>query len=404
MAFRPTALALAVLLVSAVCAQPPGQSNQGKRPPGEPIKNQAGKDVGKTPPPIAESKRPESGGKPPPKVEGEYNKAGRTFLLSSNGFNVEVNAAAGLPFFRFWSDPNKMQMVKLDRMFQTSTPNDLSSSGPLSPVQLTGAYTWQFSDASSQADADTNTTDVKFTVTGTPRNTVNNKKPVPGLVFTCHLLSNANGTEMKFDVSVSDWQSTWWDGSAKALVLGYKVTRVDQQKRDVANLTMSDIRIQKGAKRPNRPEKAENRGKVLEKVAMDFGNGNGFEIVSTATDATGASIPVSMTAVNTPNGGSYVLTIYDKFGGGGFTHDPSLYTASTSGTVDAGSAQTTTFDGSTVISIGEDTGVAPNLAATPAPGESGGSGSSGGAGSLRAQWVVCAGALVAALAALADRF
>mmetsp|Transcript_30946 Transcript_30946/g.78386 ORF Transcript_30946/g.78386 Transcript_30946/m.78386 type:complete len:392 (-) Transcript_30946:341-1516(-) len=385
LAFR---LLVAALLVSCMTAQP----QQGG---GRPV-NTEGRPVDRTPPPITQNKRPEGGGGgAPPSVGRTGGKADKMFLLQSNGFNVEVNGASSVPFFRFWSDVNNMQMVKLDRMFQTATPDDLPSSAALSPVRLTAAYEWTFSDPTSTVDADTNTTDVSFVVTGTPRVT-GNDKPIPGMAFTCHLLSNANGTEMKFDVAVSDWQSGWWADGAKAFVIGYKVTQVDSSKRDVKNLTMSDVRIQKGANRPNRPQKSENKGKLMEKIAMDFGNGNGFEVVASATDTAGGNIDVSMTAVNTPNGGTYVLTMYSKFGGTGFTHDPSLYTAGTSGTVDAASVQTTTFDGVTAVSIGEDTGMAPNVLATPPPGET------GAASSLRAQWAGAA-ALLAALLALGGR-
>uniref|UniRef100_A0A6U2I3U9 DOMON domain-containing protein n=1 Tax=Hemiselmis andersenii TaxID=464988 RepID=A0A6U2I3U9_HEMAN len=394
-----TTLVLAVLLVSAVHAQPGqggpgGQSDQGRRPP----KNQDGQDVQRTPPPISENRQPQSGGgRGPPSVDRSGDKVQKMFLLQSNGFNVEVNAASSTPFFRFWSDTNNMQMVKLDRMFQTSSADDITSSAPLSPVRLAGAYTWEFSDATSTVDADTNTTDVQFVVTGTPRNTDNSAdKPTPGLAFTCHLLSNNNGTEMKFDVALSDWQSGWWADGAQALVIGYKVSQVDSSKRDIKNLTMSDVRIQKKANRPNRPDKAGGGTKLLEKVAMDFGNGNGFEIVSSATDTTGGTITVQMTAINTPNGGTYVLNMYNRFGGTGFTHDPSLYTAGTSGTVDPNSAETSTFDQAPPVSIGEDTGNAPNLQVTPPPGGSGGSAGS----TVRAQWAYVT-ALLAALFALA---
>jgi len=349
--------------------------------------------VDRTPPPITQNKRPEGGGGgAPPSVGRTGGKADKMFLLQSNGFNVEVNGASSVPFFRFWSDVNNMQMVKLDRMFQTSSPSDLSSSKPLSPVRLAGAYDWVFGDATSTVDATTNTTDVSFTVSGTAKQAGTVEKPFPGMVFTCHLLSNANGTEMKFDLDVSSFDATWWAEGAEALVIGYKVSTVDSNKMDKANVTMSDVRVKDGAERPNRPSKAEgDTSSSKKKIAMDFGNGNGMEVVAEATQTGGGTVGVTMTAISTPNGGSYVLTVYSKFSGG-FTHDPSLYTASTSGTVPADSP---TLGGLPTVSIGEDTGTTPGPSTTPTPELS-------GAFAPRVGWMGIT-ALAAVLLAVVDR-
>eukprot|EP00285_Hemiselmis_virescens_P020022 CAMPEP_0173388536 /NCGR_PEP_ID=MMETSP1356-20130122/10818_1 /TAXON_ID=77927 ORGANISM="Hemiselmis virescens, Strain PCC157" /NCGR_SAMPLE_ID=MMETSP1356 /ASSEMBLY_ACC=CAM_ASM_000847 /LENGTH=388 /DNA_ID=CAMNT_0014345469 /DNA_START=54 /DNA_END=1220 /DNA_ORIENTATION=- len=384
-----TRLLVAALVVAAVVAQPTGDQGRGKE------KNQNGEEVQRTPRPAAQNKEAVKGGRPAPTVDRQGDKGSKMFVLQSNGFNVEVNAASPTPFFRFWSDVNNMQMVKLDRMFQTSTPDALASSGPIKTVKLQGAYAWTFEDTTSTVDANTNTTDVSFTVTGAARSPGNANRPTPGIVFTCHLLSNANGTEMKFDVDITNWEATWWGDNAQALVIGYKVSAVNANKEDIGNLTMSDVRIQKDAKRPNRPTTTGDASATKEKVAMDFGNGNGFEIVAEATETGGAAKWAKMTAISTPNGGTYVLTMYEKFAGG-LRHDPSLYTASTSGTVDP--AASTTFDSAPPISIGEDTGIPPG--GTPPPGDTIDTGAASAVRSLTGFTAL----LAMAVAAMAGRF
>uniref|UniRef100_A0A7S0XU24 DOMON domain-containing protein n=1 Tax=Hemiselmis andersenii TaxID=464988 RepID=A0A7S0XU24_HEMAN len=367
---------------------------------GRPVNTQ-GRPVDRTPPPGKANRESVSGDRPPPSVDRQGAAADRMYLLQSNGFNVEVNAASPVPFFRFWSDTDNIQMVKLDRMFQTSSSSDLSASDPLSPVRLHGAYDWAFGDASSTVDATTNTTDVQFTVTGTAKQAGTAEKPTPGMVFTCHLLSNANGTEMKFDVAVSGFDDSWWATGAEALVIGYKVSTVDSNKRDKANMTMSDIRVQDGAQRPNRPSTSGDSSAAKRKIAMDFGNGNGMEVVAEATQTGGGTLWVSMTAISTPNGGSYVLTMYQKFSSG-FTHDPNLYTAATSGTV---AADSPTLGGLPVVSIGADTGVIASGTTPPPENENGCEEGAlcSSASSIRVSWMGIA-ALVAMLFATGGGF
>ena len=152
----------------------------------------------------------------------------------------------------------------------------------------------------------------------------------------------SNGTEMKFDVDITGFQSTWWADSKSALVLGYRVSTLDKStQKDKANATLSDMRIQKDAKRPVKPQRSDAPDSAKPKAAIDFGNGNGFEIVSTATDGSGASKAVSMTALTTPEDGTLVLTMYEQFSTS-LRHDPTMYTAGTSSTLDATSASTFT--------------------------------------------------------------
>jgi hypothetical protein len=129
------------------------------------------------------------------------------------------------------------------------------------------------SDASSEVDATTNTTDVQFTMTGTPKETSNAKRPAPGLQLTCHLLSSANGTEFKYDIKISDFDDSWWDESATALVLGYRISTMEPDgAKEKGNMTLSDVRIQLDAKRPVRPKKSDGtNGGVKPRAAMDFG-------------------------------------------------------------------------------------------------------------------------------------
>ena len=136
------------------------------------------------------------------------------------------------------------------------------------------------SDASSEVDNTTNTTDMSFTVTGTAKNAVDANRPTPGLQLTCHLLSSANGTEFKYDIKISDFDDSWWDESATALVLGYRISTMEPDgAKEKGNMTLSDVRIQLQADRPVRPKKSDGtNGGVKPRAAMDFGNGNGLEV------------------------------------------------------------------------------------------------------------------------------
>ena len=376
---RHMRLAVLLLLAVAVAGQGRGNGGTGDRERGTPPPD-------KTPPPSRTSRQSVSGDRPPPSVNRQGSASERKFILQSNGFNVEINAAAPVPFFKYWSDEAEIQMIKLDRMFQTSTSEDLSASDPLSPVKLTGAYDWTFGDATSTVDASTNTTNVQFIMTGAPKQT-GADKPTPNLEFTCNLLSNANGTEIKFDVAVSNFQETWWAESAQALIFGYRVTTVDTSGKDKANITMQNVRVKDGAQRPNRPSKNDTSASKP-KMAMDFGNGNGMEVVTEATQTNGDPLWVAMTAVDTPRGGSFVLIMYQRFVSG-FTHDPSLFTAATSGTVPSDSP---TLWANAEINLGDDTVAPPALTTTPAPNLS-------GASALCSGWVVTITALLAVLLA-----
>jgi len=283
--------------------------------------------------------------------------------MSSGSFNIEVNGGAGgnkPPFFRFWSDVANMQKIELRRMFQTSTPNNISASRPTKMVNVVGAYKWNFSAATETVDAVTNTTDASFTMTGTPKETGNADKPAPNLQLICHLLSSANGTEFKYDVKISNFDDSWWDASATALVIGYRVSTVETEgEKEKGNMTLSDVRIQLNANRPVRPKKADGtNGGVEPRAAMDFGNGNGMESLSTAKEDGGASKAVLMTAIADKDEGSFVLTIYEKFSKG-LTHDPTMYTAATSSTLDASAKEIITFGEPPAVCLVECAGPEP---------------------------------------------
>lgn len=337
---------LAVALIACTSAQPSEdrQTGQGKKPVKATEGNRGNPPAGATPPPLKENKQPGDARQGPVKVDRSGTKEEKKYVMSSGGFNVETNAAAEKPFFRFWSDVNAMQRVELGRMFQTATPNNITGSRPTKMVNLKGMYTWAFSDASSEVDATTNTTDVQFTMTGTPKETSNANRPAPGLQLVCHLLSSANGTEFKYDVKISDFDDSWWDESATALVLGYRISTMEPDgAKEKGNMSLSDIRIELQADRPVKPKKSDGtNGGTKPRAALDFGNGNGLEIVSTATEDGGAEKVVLLNAMKDKKEGSFVLTIYERFSKG-LTHDPTFYTAATSSTLDASASDIVTF-------------------------------------------------------------
>jgi len=341
-----TVILLAVALIACTSAQPSEdrQTGKGKKPVKATEGNKGNPPAGATPPPLKGNKEPGDARQGPVKVDRSGTKEEKKYVMSSGGFNVETNAAAEKPFFRFWSDVNAMQRVELGRMFQTATPNNITGSRPTKMVNLKGMYTWAFSDASSEVDATTNTTDVQFTMTGTPKETSNANRPAPGLQLVCHLLSSANGTEFMYDVKISDFDDSWWDESATALVLGYRISTMEPDgAKEKGNMSLSDIRIELQADRPVKPKKSDgtNGGTKL-RAALDFGNGNGLEIVSTATEDGGAEKVVLLNAMKDKKEGSFVLTIYERFSKG-LTHDPTFYTAATSSTLDASASDIVTF-------------------------------------------------------------
>jgi hypothetical protein len=117
-------------------------------------------------------------------------------------------------------------------------------------------------------------------MTGTPKETSNANRPAPGLQLVCHLLSSANGTEFKYDVKISDFDDSWWDESATALVLGYRISTMEPDgAKEKGNMSLSDIRIELQADRPVKPKKSDGtNGGTKPRAAMDFGNGNGLEV------------------------------------------------------------------------------------------------------------------------------
>jgi len=322
---------LTVALIASASAQPP----RGEKPkPQE--SNKDAPPPGKKPPPLKSNKSPGDSKDGAPAIGKNGTKADGFYTLSAGGFNIEVNGAkqGQPPYFRFWSDPNNMQKIEFGRMFQTRTPNNITGSKPMKMVNIWRSYRWTLGDTSSEVDTATNTTDMSFTVTGTAKNGVDANRPTPGLQLSCHLLSSANGTEFKYDIKISDFDDSWWNESATALVLGYRISTMEPDgTKEKGNLTLSDVRIQLDAKRPVRPKKSDGtNGGVKPRAAMDFGNGNGMEIVSTATEDGGAEKMVLMTAIADKQEGSFVLTIYERFSKG-ITHDPTLFGAGTSSTI-----------------------------------------------------------------------
>lgn len=128
------------------------------------------------------------------------------------------------------------------RMFQTANVSDIARR-PLRPVSLVGKYNWEFSEVSEESNiTDANTTDASFTMTGTPKQNGRADEPKPDIVLSCHLLSNSNGTEFKYDIEIKNFAADWWDSGATHLVTAYKIVEqgADNAER---NISLAQARI-----------------------------------------------------------------------------------------------------------------------------------------------------------------
>lgn len=171
--------------------------------------------------------------------------------------------------------------------------------------------------------------------------------------------------QFKYDLDITNFDDKWWSANATALVLGYRISTMEPKgDKEAKNMSLSDLRIDNVAKRPVKPIKSDGtNGGTAERAAVDFGNGNGMEVVSTANEVdTGLKKVVVMTAITTPREGSFILTIYEKFKGG-LRHDPSLFTASTSSTIDAKSNTIVVFGDAAPVPLTTEDMVAMGLAA-----------------------------------------
>jgi hypothetical protein len=138
-------------------------------------------------------------------------------------------ANGGAPFYMYWIDgkENLKQRVMFSKMWQTDSiaSPGASSSKRLKPTSLRGAYDWVFTDVTNVNGA--KTTEATFTITGTPKVAGDATSPKPKIKFTNHLLSSANGTELKYDVDITEYADDWWDSAAQGLVMAYKIETVD---------------------------------------------------------------------------------------------------------------------------------------------------------------------------------
>lgn len=272
----------------------------------------------------------------------------KRYVLSANGFNVEINAAGNAPFFVYYADGKEAskQRMWMEKMWQTAGTIGGPATPPIKKINLGGMYDWVFSTPATFNSTLTNsTTETIFTMLGIPKTPGDANNPKPNLLFTNHLISSANGTELKFDVEISNYADAWWDPSATGLVLAYRMETLDQMDapRDTPLQGMKKLR---DAKRPLRPVLARNAsgGQPPPKAdAIDLGNGYGFESATVAAD--GAQRPINATVdVGMDESKPHILVVYGRFSQI-LRHDPVMYTADTSSAADpAATAAAPSYD------------------------------------------------------------
>jgi hypothetical protein len=128
------------------------------------------------------------------------------------------------------------------KMWQTESLENPGAAGArrMKMVNLVGAYNWVFTDTTDKNG--TGTVETTFTMTGTPQNAGSSSDPKPGIVFTNHLISSANGTELKFDVDITGFADDWWQAEAQGLVMAYQINTVDGTQADAArNMTLRGV-------------------------------------------------------------------------------------------------------------------------------------------------------------------
>jgi len=257
-----------------------------------------------------------------------------------------------VPFYRYWADGGETNKVKIMfmRLFQTSNPDDPAGSAKLRRVNLVGGYSWNFTDA-TEYNTTSNTTEVAFNITSILKQGGGGPDAAkPDITFVNRLIANENGTELKFDVHITNFLSEWWDASATHLVTGYRVVNEDNSGGE-RNISLADVRVQRNAERPVRPCPEDQLDCDREAAtAVEFGNGNGIEAVATADGGSGtANIDVTVT-VGQDGGeegdggedgsGSFLYISYAKFDGS-LHHDPTAYNQETSSSsISVATAQT----------------------------------------------------------------
>lgn len=276
----------------------------------------------------------------PPKVDGA--KDTKQLVLASNGFNVEVNGNGNAPFYVYWADGKEdaKQRVMFAKMWQTDSLDNPGAAGSkrLKPVNLIGAYDWVFTDVTDKTS--TAAVESTFKMTGKAKEAGSKDQPKPDIVFTNHLVSTANGTELKFDVDISNFADDWWDASAAGLVMAYRIQTLDGANAP-RNMTAQGMKKIPNAERPSRPVGADGT-RPPKADAIDLGNGYGFESVQTATSGT-ATVKAT-TAVGVEERMPHILVTYAKFSQT-LRHDPTIYnTASSTAEVYSSTSGTVTYD------------------------------------------------------------
>jgi hypothetical protein len=134
-----------------------------------------------------------------------------------------VAGQGNAPFYVYWADGNETnkQRIMFSKIWQTSDLENAGSGRRLKMVNLAGTYDWTFTDMIN--DNSTGTAETIFNMSGTPNAAGNPNSPKPKIVFTNHLVSSTDGTELKFDVDISGFNDDWWDQSATGLVMAYKI-------------------------------------------------------------------------------------------------------------------------------------------------------------------------------------
>jgi hypothetical protein len=156
-----------------------------------------------------------------------------------------VNEAANgnVPFYAYWADGKEdtKQRVMFAKMWQTDNLENPASGRRLKMVNLIGAYDWAFSDTTDKTS--TAVVESTFTMTGTASGGTGSKDvPKPGIMFTNHLVSTTNGTELKFDIDISGYADDWWHESAKGLVMAYRIETMDASAA-AKNMSMKGVSL-----------------------------------------------------------------------------------------------------------------------------------------------------------------
>lgn len=239
-------------------------------------------------------------------------------------------------------------------------------------INLGAKYNWDISAIYTDAtyDNSANSTSHTFNLTGLPSNPADE---LPKIVFVNHITCNENGTELKFDMHMTEFPLEAWISTAQYLALAYKIANfgvgaqeaeepVFQQIRFVfffasllCSFLISSGRFQANATRPSRPMPLPPRI-TTKPIAIEFGNNNGLEIATTAYDAAGVPVQVLAALQKFPVGvtdvdeGAHVIMFYKRFTGTELHHDPTIYAQNTSSSSNVDLVTLTTYDANGNIS------------------------------------------------------